>query len=96
MQDVIEFEVTKALASNTGKISVMEPNQLYFMNPYMVHKAQINTGAPIERTFLRILVSTFKRDRLGDTVNPILGPLWRYKVKTITDIHEMDRRYARS
>jgi hypothetical protein len=96
MQDVIEFEVTKALSNNTGKISVMDPNQLYFMHPYMVHKAQINTGAPTERTFLRILVSTFKRDRLGDTVNPILGPLWRYKVKTITDIHEMDRSYARS
>ena len=60
----------------------------------MVHKAKVNTGPPIKRTFLRILVSPFKRDRLGDTVNPVIGPLWRFKIKTITDIHEMEHGHV--
>ena len=93
MQDVIENNVSIAL-SNHAKSMQMEINKLFFVNPYMVHKAQVNMGPPVDRTFMRILVSTFKRDRLGDTVNPILGPLWRYKIKTITDIHEMKRDHA--
>jgi hypothetical protein len=94
MQDVIEHEITKALDTGLASVQSMQSNKLFFLNPYMVHKAKLNSGPAVSRTFLRVLVSPFKRDRLGDTVNPVLGPLWRYKIKTITDIHEMERKDA--
>ena len=44
---------------------------------------------PITRTFARILFSTFTRNRLGDSINPVLGPIYPLKIKTIKDIHEI-------
>ena len=88
MQDVIEQQASHA--ENSTNITNLRPNQLYFLNPYMVHRAMSNPfDKPIKRTFARILFSTFTRNRLGDSVNPVLGPIYPLKVKTIKDIHEI-------
>ncbi len=88
MQDVIERSIAK-IPEDQRKMTTIDANQLFFLNPYMIHKAKINHGPPIRRTFMRILCSTFTRNRLGDTINPVLGPVYPLKIKTITDIHEI-------
>ncbi|MFC3909362.1 hypothetical protein ACFORL_09795 [Legionella dresdenensis] len=88
MQDVIEQQAS-AYESNENIMRLQE-NQLNFLNPYMAHRAVCNhTDKPITRTFARILFSTFTRNRLGDSINPILGPVYPLKIKTIKDIHEI-------
>ena len=68
----------------------IKTNQLNFLTPYMVHRGQTNTtNFPIPRKFIRLICSTYSRDRLGDTINPIFGPLNPLKIKTITDIYEV-------
>ena len=88
MQDVIERQVAK-IPEDQRKVTPLLVNQLFFLNPYMIHKAAVNHGPAISRTFMRILCSTFTRNRLGDSINPVLGPIYPMKIKTITDIHEM-------
>ncbi|MBA3535906.1 MAG: hypothetical protein H0T84_04755 [Tatlockia sp.] len=88
MQDVIEQQASRV--ANSDNVKKLSPNLLHFLNPYMVHRAVINcTDKPIKRTFARILFSTFTRNRLGDSVNPVLGPIYPLKIKTIKDIHEI-------
>ncbi|CDZ77622.1 hypothetical protein BN59_01906 [Legionella massiliensis] len=88
MQDVIEQQASHF--ANSDNVSALSPNRLHFLNPYMVHRAMVNPhDYPIKRTFTRILFSTFTRNRLGDSVNPVLGPIYPLKVKTIKDIHEI-------
>ncbi len=88
MQDVIERKIAM-IPKSQRKITTIEVNKLFFLNPYMIHKAKVNDGPPVMRTFMRILCSTFTRNRLGDSINPVLGPIYPLKVKTITDIHEI-------
>lgn len=93
MQDVIEHQSSR-VDSISGKVTQIPINQLIFFNPYIVHRAVQNPyDHPVKRTFVRLLFSHFTRNRLGDSVNPILGPLYPLKVKTITDVHEMDKKY---
>lgn len=94
MQDVIEFQASNAEMANPNKVRQLMPNRLFFLNPYMVHRATANPFAyPVQRTFVRILCSTYGRDRLGDSINPLLGPIYPLKVKTIVDIHEMNKSF---
>lgn len=88
MQDVIEQQASY-FESDTN-VSTLVPNKLNFLNPYMVHRAVCNDSEkPIKRTFARLLFSTFTRNRLGDSINPVLGPVYPLKIKTIKDIHEI-------
>ena len=88
MQDVIEQQASSHECDEN--ITTLKVNQLNFLNPYMVHRAVYNhTDKPITRTFARILFSTFTRNRLGDSINPVLGPIYPLKIKTIKDIHEI-------
>lgn len=94
MQDVIEFQASNAEIADPNKVRQLIPNRLFFLNPYMVHRAATNHfSCPVTRTFVRILCSTYGRDRLGDTINPLIGPIYPLKVKTIVDIHEMNQRF---
>ena len=91
MQDVIEQQASSVESPNN--IQPLSCNQLYFLNPYIVHRAVPNlTGQPLQRTFVRLLCSTFPRNRLGDTINPILGPVYPMKIKTIQDIREIPKK----
>lgn len=93
MQDVIEHQ-SGQVDSTPGKVTQIPVNQLIFFNPYIVHRAVANHyDHPVQRTFVRLLFSHFTRNRLGDSVNPVLGPLYPLKIKTITDVHEMDKKY---
>jgi len=85
-QDVVEFYVSQI---SDNEIHTLPDNQLTFLNPYMVHRAQLNPGDPVHRTFIRILCSVYDRNRLGDTFNPSIGPVYPMKIKTIEDIHEI-------
>jgi hypothetical protein len=88
MQDVIEQQASSV--ESKENVTTLAVNRLSFLNPYMVHRAVFNPfDQPIKRTFVRILFSVFPRDRLGDSVNPVLGPLYPLKIKTIRDIHEL-------
>jgi hypothetical protein len=88
MQDVIEQQAS--YYESSANVSTLVPNQLNFLNPYMVHRAVPNkSDQPIRRSFARLLFSTFTRNRLGDSVNPVLGPIYPLKIKTIKDIHEI-------
>lgn len=90
MQDVIEYQAAKQEIKNPASVDALPINQLVFLNPYMVHRASTNKAqVPVKRTFVRILCSSFTRNRLGDSINPILGPLYPMKVKTIVDVHEI-------
>lgn len=71
-------------------VTTIKPNQINFLTPYMVHRGQTNiSNKPISRKFIRLISSSYSRDRVGDTVNPIFGPLNPMKIKTVTDIYEV-------
>jgi hypothetical protein len=90
IQDQIEKMTGKQEQLYPKLVSTISPNQINFLTPYMVHRGQTNnTDSPIARKFIRLICSTYSRDRLGDTINPIIGPLNPLKVKTITDIYEV-------
>ena len=93
MQDVIEIHASHQEQKDNSCVSEIPVNQLVFLNPYMVHRASRNPCDAVKRTFVRILFSTYARDRLGDSINPVFGPLYPMKVKTITDIHEVPPQY---
>jgi hypothetical protein len=90
IQDQIEKMTAKQEELYPGLVSTIKPNQINFLTPYMVHRGQTNVmGKPIARKFIRLISSSYSRDRVGDTVNPIFGPINPMKIKTITDIYEV-------
>lgn len=90
IQDQIEKMTSKQELMYPELVSTIKINQINFLTPYMVHRGQTNTtNYPISRKFIRLICSTYSRDRLGDTINPIFGPLNPLKIKTITDIYEV-------
>lgn len=91
MQDVIDTYASLKEAESPETVVRLKTNRLTFLNPYMTHRAAFNNEQKVLRTFIRIIFSVYPRDRLGDSVNPCLGPIFPWKVKTITDIHEIPR-----
>jgi len=90
MQDIIETLTYKQEILNPELVSTIKTNEINFLTPYMVHRGQTNkTNKPIKRKFIRLICSPYSRDRIGDTINPIIGPLNAMKIKTITDIYEI-------
>lgn len=90
MQDIIEKMVSKQEMIKPELISTIKTNEINFLTPYMVHRGQTNkTNKPIQRKFIRLICSPYSRDRIGDTINPIIGPINPMKIKTITDIYEL-------
>jgi hypothetical protein len=90
-QHVLEAHVNREIVARGREncVKAATPNTMTFFNPYVVHKAAVNeTDKPVMRTFLRLLFGVYPRDRLGDSFNPILGPIFPMKIKVITDIHE--------
>jgi len=96
VQDIIQKTVDQAEshARLLGKtiVKYAAPNVVEYLNPTMLHAAQTFIGPPgdrAKRSFMRILFSEVPRDRLGDTVNPIFGPIYALKIKVLTDIYEL-------
>jgi len=92
-QHVLEEHVNRVISQRGHEncVKAATPNSMTFFNPYVVHKAAVNTSQkPVLRTFLRLLFSVYPRDRLGDSINPLFGPIYPMKIKLITDIHEPD------
>lgn len=94
IQDIIQKTVVKAEqeANARGKSYLTNAgvNNLFYVNPYVLHQAPQNPYMkPINRTFLRLLFSVDERDRIGDTVSPCIGPTFPFKIKTITDIYQL-------
>jgi len=91
-QHVLELHVNQEIARRYKKEDILKsatPNVMTYFNPYVIHKAAVNyDNIPVKRTFARFLFSVYPRDRIGDSVNPIFGPIYPLKIKTITDIHE--------
>lgn len=86
LQDIIQ----KSMETHTPEIREALPNTLYYLNPYMLHQSQANPGPKsVRRSFLRLLYSVDERDRVGDTINPVTGPCFSFKIKTITDIVQL-------
>ena len=94
LQDIIQKSVIEAenqanLEGNTI-ITCAGDNNLVYANPYMIHQSRRNdTDIPIKRTFMRILFTVDERDRIGDTISPVIGPCYPFKIKTITDILQL-------
>lgn len=90
IQDQIEKMTAMQEQLFRKHVYTIKENQINFLTPYMVHRGQSNnTDMPISRKFIRLICSSYSRDRLGDTINPIFGPLNPLKIKTITDIYEV-------
>ena len=94
LQDIIQKSVIEAenqanLEGNTI-ITCAGDNNLVYANPYMIHQSRRNdTDIPVKRTFMRILFTVDERDRIGDTISPVIGPCYPFKIKTITDILQL-------
>jgi hypothetical protein len=90
IQDQIEKMTSRREFQCPKLVTTINPDQINFLTPYMVHRGQTNTtNYAISRKFIRLICSTYSRDRFGDTINPIFGPLNPLKIKTITDIYEV-------
>ena len=94
LQDIIQKTVEKAetAAQAQGRtiITTAGENRLFYANPYIIHQSPVNpTEQPIRRSFVRLLYTVDERDRIGDTVSPIIGPCYPFKIKTITDILQL-------
>ena len=88
LQDVIRQQLRRA---DPRALSAAGDNRLFYSNPYVIHRPAANrTGAPVKRSFLRVLFTVDERDRLGDTVSPIIGPCYPFKVKTVADVRSFD------
>ena len=86
IQSIIQRTIEKCDAS---KIREVPSNTIFYANPYMFHQSQINCGdTPVERHFARILFTVDERDRIGDTINPLFGPIYPFKIKQIVDIKQ--------
>ena len=94
LQDIIQKTVEKAEneAQQQGRTiaTTAGENRLFYANPYIIHQSPVNpTEQPIRRSFVRLLYTVDERDRIGDTVSPITGPCYPFKIKTITDIMQL-------
>lgn len=94
LQDIIQKTVEKAekVAQEQERtiITTAGENRLFYANPYIIHQSPVNPAEqPIRRSFVRLLYTVDERDRIGDTVSPITGPCYPFKIKTITDILQL-------
>ena len=88
LQDIIQKTVEKAEADaqEHGEtiITTAGENCLFYANPYVLHQSPINNSDNIiRRSFVRLLYTVDERDRIGDTVSPVIGPCYPFKIKTI-------------
>ena len=91
IQDQIEKMTAEQELLYPKLISTIKTDQINFFTTYMVHRGQTNnTDKPIKRKFIRLICSTYSRDRFGNSINPIFGPLNPLKIKTVTDIYEVN------
>lgn len=89
IQSIIQQTVQKADKECKTVIHEAPENRVFYANPYVIHQSQVNnTQAPIKRHFARVLFSVDERDRIGDTVSPIFGPIYPFKIKQIIDIKQ--------
>ena len=94
LQDIIQKTVEKAekAVQEQGRtiITTAGENRLFYANPYIIHQSPVNpTKQPVRRSFIRLLYTVDERDRIGDTVSPITGPCYPFKIKTIMDILQL-------
>jgi hypothetical protein len=94
LQDIIQKTVEKAEAETQEQgrtiITNAGENRLFYANPYVIHQSPVNpSNERIRRSFLRLLYTVDERDRIGDTVSPVTGPCYPFKIKTITDILQL-------
>ena len=94
LQDIIQKTVEKAEADaqEHGEtiITTAGKNCLFYANPYVLHQSPVNNSDKIvRRSFVRLLYTVDERDRIGDTVSPVIGPCYPFKIKTITDILQL-------
>lgn len=89
IQNVIEYYASEHEKENKENVKNMSINKLYYLNPYMIHRAKVNQFEPVKRTFFRIIFSKYERNRLGDTCNPLIGPLYKMKIKNAKDLLEI-------
>lgn len=94
LQDIIQKSVLtrEAELNKYGKTTITDAgeNNLFYANPYMLHQSRKNsTAKTIKRSFLRLLFTVDERDRVGDTISPIIGPCYPFKIKNITDIQQL-------
>jgi hypothetical protein len=89
IQDIIQQECELL---DKEQIKCVKINTLNLLDTYVIHRSSINnTEDIIDRTFVRIIVSEYDQgNRLGDTINPLLGPLFKYKIKMNFDLLEVD------
>ena len=89
IQDIIQQQCDLL---NKEQIKSVKINTLNLLDTYVIHRSSINTTVDIiDRTFVRIIVSEYDQgNRLGDTINPLLGPLFKYKIKMNFDLMEVD------
>ena len=89
IQDIIQQQCDLL---NKEQIKCVKINTLNLLDTYVIHRSSINnTEDIIDRTFVRIIVSEYDQgNRLGDTINPLLGPLFKYKIKMNFDLMEID------
>lgn len=89
IQDIIQQQCDLL---NKEQIKSVKINTLNLLDTYVIHRSSINTTEDIiDRTFVRIIVSEYDQgNRLGDTINPLLGPLFKYKIKMNFDLMEVD------
>jgi hypothetical protein len=96
IQDIIQKSVERAeqelqQEGNTCMTNAGD-NVLFYANPYMLHKSRENHGmAAVKRSFLRLLFTVDERDRIGDTISPIIGPCYPFKIKNIVDILQLPK-----
>jgi len=57
-----------------------QPYEVVECSAYTVHRAD-TAPHDLVRTFLRLAYSVRQYDRLGNSVNPLLGRLWRYETR---------------
>ena len=89
IQSIIQHTVQKAEKDQHNVIHEAPKNKVFYANPYVIHQSQVNkTSVPIQRHFARVLFSVDERDRIGDTVSPIFGPIYPFKIKQIIDIKQ--------
>ena len=94
LQDIIQKSVISAEqeANRQNKTIITEvgDNVLFYANPYMIHQSRTNTTtSTVKRSFYRLLFTRDERDRIGDTISPIIGPCYPFKIKNVTDIQQL-------
>lgn len=71
------FFAAYSSSTTSDPVTPLKSYQIGMMDPYCLHAAVPNTtDAPITRTFARIIYSTRKYDRIGNTHNPAFDYQW--------------------